>query len=177
MAGKPQKNKSPKKNPPGKGARSREGRGTAAPIDAIALLEGDHLEVENYFSEYDNLESPDDKKAVAEKICLALTVHATIEEEYLYPAARDAADASELLDNATVEHAGAKILIAEIEAMQPGQPLYDAKVRVLGEQIRQHVMEEEGELFPRLRESRLDLKQLGQLLMIRKAELFELLAE
>ncbi len=75
-----------------------------------------------------------------------------------------------------MEHAGAKVLIAEIEAMQPGMPLYDAKLTVLGEQIQHHVREEEGELFPKVRESGLDLQALGAVMAERKAELMALLA-
>lgn len=140
-------------------------------IDAIAQLEKDHAEVQQYFEQYENLKSDADKKALASKICAALKVHAQIEEEIFYPAAREATHDTDLLDEATVEHSGAKILIAEIEAMEPGQNLYDAKVKVLGEQIRHHVKEEEGELFPEVRESNLDLASLGTKLANRKAEL------
>jgi hemerythrin superfamily protein len=143
--------------------------------DAIALLEADHREVEGYFDAYKD-EDAGGKKLLARKICAALRVHAQIEEELFYPAARAATKAKDLLDEATVEHAGAKVLIAEIEAMQPGMPLYDAKVTVLGEQIQHHVREEEGELFPKVRESGLDLQALGAVMAERKAELMALLA-
>ena len=145
--------------------------------DAIALLESDHREVEGYFEAYKAAKSREDKKSLAGKICAALRVHAQIEEELFYPAAREATRDSELLDEAAVEHAGAKVLIAEIEAMQPGMPLYDAKVTVLGEQIRHHVEEEEGELFPKVRETRMDLKALGSEMTKRKAELMAMLSE
>lgn len=140
-------------------------------VDAIELLESDHAEVQEYFDQYEDLESDDEKKVLAEQICLALKVHAQIEEEIFYPAAREATQDNDLLDEAAVEHAGAKALIAEIEAMEPGQNLYDAKVKVLGEQIRHHVKEEEGELFPEIRESDLDLAELGAEMAERKAEL------
>jgi hemerythrin superfamily protein len=149
----------------------------AEPQDAIALLEADHREVERYFEQYKNAKSRADKKGLATKICGALRVHAQIEEEIFYPAARKSTKDNDLLDEATVEHAGAKVLIAEIEAMQPGMPLYDAKVTVLGEQIQHHVKEEEGELFPKARESRLDLKALGKDMAARKAELMTLLVD
>lgn len=141
------------------------------PGDAIASLEADHREVEGYFEKYEKLEGNAEKKALAGKICLALKVHTQIEEEIFYPAARKATHDDDLLDEATVEHAGAKNLIAEIEAMQPGQPLYDAKVKVLGEQIDHHVNEEEDELFPEVREKKLDLKALGAEMAARKKEL------
>ena len=140
-----------------------------APSDAIALLESDHREVEGYFEQYEVRKIAEDKKGLADKICAALRVHAQIEEELFYPAARKATKDNDLLDEATVEHAGAKVLIAEIEAMQPGMPLYDAKVTVLGEQIQHHVKEEEGELFPKVRETSLDLKALGKQMAERKA--------
>lgn len=100
-----------------------------------------------------------------------LTVHATIEEEIFYPAAYEALDDDDLLDEAEVEHASAKALIAEIEASQVGEPLFDAKVTVLGEYIDHHVQEEEKELFPECRASGMDLKALGEQLAARKAEL------
>ncbi len=116
------------------------------------------------------------KKALADKICLALRVHTQIEEELFYPPAREKTGDGDLLDEALVEHAGAKNLVAEIEAMKPGQPLYDAKVKVLGEQVRRHVEEEETELFPEVRETDIDLAALGAKLATRKAELMAQLA-
>src|ERR1700761_6212989 len=148
-----------------------------APTDAIALLEADHREVEGYFDAYKAAKANSDKKSIAGKICAALRVHAQIEEELFYPAARKATEDNDLLDEAAVEHAGAKVLIAEIEAMQPGMPLYDAKITVLGEQIQHHVKEEENELFPKVREAHLDLKALGKQMAERKAELTTALSD
>src|SRR6185312_9094156 len=141
----------------------------SAPADAIALLEADHQEVDEFFKQFENASTDAVKKQVARQICAALRVHAQIEEELFYPAARKATKDNDLLDEATVEHAGAKVLIAEIEAMQPGMPLYDAKITVLGEQIQHHVKEEENELFPKVREAHLDLKALGKQMAERKA--------
>src|SRR5579863_9620072 len=115
---------------------------------AITLLKQDHREVEAFFEEYEELENNRQKAELARKICNALKVHTQIEEEIFYPAARKATGDEDLLDEALVEHAGAKHLISEIEAMKVGDALYDAKVRVLGEQIKHHVKEEEEELFP-----------------------------
>jgi len=147
----------------------------SASIDAIELLKADHREVDGHFEEFKVAKSAADKKYIAERICAALRVHAQIEEELFYPAARKTTKDNDLLDEAFVEHAGAKILIAEIEAMQPGMPLYDAKLTVLGEQIRHHIKEEEGELFPKVRDSGADLVTLGSIMAQRKAELMELL--
>jgi hemerythrin superfamily protein len=143
--------------------------------DATKLLMADHKDVKKLFKEYDKLakgEGTDaEKQAIAEEICTMLTVHATCEEEIFYPAAREAMDEQDLLDEAEVEHASAKDLIAQIRAMAPGDELYDAKVKVLGEYIDHHVQEEEKELFPKVRKADLDLKELGAALEARKQQL------
>jgi hemerythrin superfamily protein len=146
------------------------------PVDAIALLEADHREVDGYFEAYEGLTDAGSKKALATKICVALKVHTQIEEELFYPGAREATGDGDLLDEALVEHMGAKTLVTEIEAMQPGQNLYDAKIKVLGEQVRHHVQEEEEELFPEVRQTKLDLEALGTKMAARKAELLERLS-
>jgi hemerythrin superfamily protein len=151
-------------------------RTTAAKAtDATKLLSADHKEVKALFKQYDKLAkgegSEDEKQAIAEEICTMLTVHATIEEEIFYPAAREALDEQDLLDEAEVEHASAKDLIAQIRGMSPSDELYDAKVKVLGEYIDHHVQEEEKELFPKVRKADLDLKELGASLEARKQEL------
>lgn len=145
--------------------------------DAIKLLTQDHKEVKALFKEYEKLvkaEADDDQKqAVAEQICDMLTVHAQIEEELLYPAAYEALKEGDLVDEAQVEHASAKELIQQIRSMQPSEELYDAKVTVLGEYIEHHVKEEEKEMFPKLRKTDLDLKELGASLQARKSELMD----
>src|SRR6478735_525202 len=124
-----------------------------ASVSALELLEKDHQEVDGFFDEYETLEDAGEKERMALKICLALTVHTQIEEELFYPAAREAIEKAELIDEAIVEHASAKQLIAEIEEMDAGDELYDAKVKVLGEQVRHHIEEEEDELFPEVKNS------------------------
>lgn len=146
-------------------------RAAARPADAIKLLKDDHKEVKGYFKQYEALEDDAEKQSLADKICLALTVHTQIEEEIYYPATREAIDDDDLLDEAEVEHASAKQLIAEIKAMKAGDRLFDAKVTVLGEYIEHHVEEEEKEMFPESRDSDLDLKALGIQMAERKAEL------
>jgi hemerythrin superfamily protein len=140
-------------------------------MNAIELLKHDHREVEEYFEEYEDLEDDAEKAELSAKICQALKVHAQIEEEIFYPAAREATRDEDLLDEALVEHAGAKRLIEEIESMEVGDDLYDAKIRVLGEQIKHHVKEEEEELFPEAERSDMDLKAVGEDLEARKMEL------
>jgi len=144
--------------------------------DAVALLKRDHAAVKKLFARFE--EAPDtDKQALAERICKMLTIHATIEEEIFYPAARAALTDEELLDEAEVEHGSAKELIAKIEAMRVGQPKFDANVVVLGEYIDHHVKEEEEELFPKCRKSDMDLEGLGAAMTARKAELTAEMAE
>ena len=160
--------------PKSKSRASRKASSAAAkPADAIKLLKDDHKEVKAWFAEFDKTDDDAKKQDLADKICKALTVHAQIEEEIFYPAAYDALDqdGDDLLDEAEVEHASAKELIAQIEASKVGEPLFDAKVTVLGEYIDHHVEEEEGELFPECRDSSMDLKDLGVQLAARKAEL------
>ena len=157
-------------------AKLKAARSSGEPgVDAIALLEADHREVDGYFQAYDGLTDPAEKKALADQICLALKVHALIEEEIFYPTVRAKIGREELIDEALVEHMGAKTLVAQIEAMPVGEGLYDAMVKVLGDQVRHHVAEEEGELFPEARDSGADLDALGAKLAARKAELLGLL--
>ena len=127
------------------------------------------------FNEFQNLKEEDgsaeDKSALVTQICKALKVHAEIEEEIFYPAVRKAIDNADLMDEALVEHSGAKELIAQLEDMSPDDELYDAKVTVLGEQIRHHVKEEEGEMFPQAKKAKVDAESLGVQMKERKAEL------
>ena len=159
-----------------KRSRSRTGARASAnaskKADAIKLLKEDHREVKTWFKQYEQLENRAEKQALARKICAALTVHATIEEEIFYPALRQNIE-DDLLDEAEVEHASAKQLIAEILSMSPKEQLFDAKVKVLGEYVMHHVEEEEHEIFPEARESDVDLGDLGEKLSKRKAELMK----
>jgi len=147
----------------------------AARTDATALLQRDHAEVKKLFKQYEKLADAEadgaERGELAAQICAMLTVHATIEEEIFYPAARAAEVDADLLDEADVEHASAKDLISQIESMSPDDELYDAKVSVLGEYIDHHVQEEEGEMFPKCRKSEMDLAALAEALAERKSEL------
>lgn len=153
-------------------ATNRNKEGTGAAQNAFEVLEQDHREVEEWFDEYDEMEGNERRKGeLAKEICTALKVHSQIEEEIFYPAARDATGDNDLIDEAVVEHAGVKNLIAEIEKMKPGQELYDAKIRVLGEMVKRHIREEEEELFPELQSTKMDLDGVGKELLERKEEL------
>jgi hypothetical protein len=141
--------------------------------DAIALLKADHRKVEGLFEQYEKARSPDRKLALAREICTELTVHTTIEEEIFYPACAGKAE-EDTLDEAYVEHDGAKVLIAEIASSNPDQPFYDAKVSVLSEEIKHHVKEEERRsegLFAQAKAAGLDMDVLGARLAARKKEL------
>jgi hemerythrin superfamily protein len=146
--------------------------GSAATPDAIKLLKADHDEAEALFEQFEKSRSPDKKKQIADKVCMALTVHTMIEEEIFYPACKGEVE-DDLLDEAEVEHNGAKQLIAEIEAGSPQDELWEAKVTVLSEYIKHHVKEEEqpGGMFAQARKGDLDLKALGAAMAARKEEL------
>lgn len=154
-------------------AQRRTRRTQSAAHSAIALLKQDHREVEEMFDEFQDLEDDAAKAGLARKICLALKVHTQIEEEIFYPAARKATGDNDLLDEAAVEHAGARHLISQIEKANPGDALFDAKVTVLGEQIKHHVKEEEEELFPEIEDTKMDVAAVGKQLAARKKELMD----
>ena len=138
--------------------------------DAISLLKADHKKVKGLFESYEK--SRGRKAEIAQEICLELLIHTTIEEEILYPACKGVVE-DDLLDESYVEHDGAKMLIAEVEAGSPKEPFYDAKVKVLSEDIEHHVKEEEkpGGLFAQLRKGDVDLDALGAQMKARKDQL------
>lgn len=144
-------------------------------LDALDLLDADHRAVRQLFQEYRELAANDApearRKALAEQICMELTIHAKLEEELFYPPIRDAIRDDDLMDEAEVEHAAARDLIVQILSMDPHEELYDAKVTVLGEYIEHHVREERDEMFPKARRSGIDLQRLGERLRERKREL------
>jgi hypothetical protein len=142
-------------------------------VDAIALLKADHRKVEDLFAKFESATSFTKKADLARQICTELTVHTTIKEEIFYPACKGAIE-EDLLNEAYVEHDGAKILVAEIEASMPGDVFYDAKVTVLSEQINHHVKEEEKRsegMFAQARKAGLDVAALGFRMAARKKEL------
>lgn len=156
-------------------ARATPQRSSDAPRDAIALLKQDHRTVEALFDEFEDAEEQEQSQ-LAERICNMLTVHAQIEEEILYPAAKEAFEDEEeedLVNEAAVEHQSAKDLIAKIEGMTPDDEQFKATVKVLGEYIKHHVKEEESELFPALKKTEVDLKEMGTQLAERKFALME----
>jgi hemerythrin superfamily protein len=154
---------------------TKKARGGAAPEqDAIAMLMADHKKVKKLFSDFNKLKEEgrdEDKSGIVEQICNELKIHTELEEEIFYPAVRKAIYDSDLMDEALVEHAGAKDLIAQLEGASPDDDLYDAKVTVLGEQINHHVKEEEGEMFPKAKKAKVDTEALGATMLKRKTAL------
>ena len=143
--------------------------------DAIALLKEDHRTVEELFEKFEKASGDGRKQKLAEEICLELSVHAQIEEEIFYPACEGKVD-EDLLKESYVEHDGAKVLIAEIMNGGADDEYYDAKVKVLSEEIEHHVEEEEKRLeglFAQARKAGLDMDALGEELAARKAALTE----
>ena len=140
--------------------------------DAIALLKADHRKVEELFGEFESAKRADQKSRIVKQICMELTVHALLEEKDFYPAARQVLqDDEDLVDEANVEHASLKWLIAQLESATPETDLYAAKVTVLKEYVQHHVKEEEKEMFPKLKKTDLDLKALGAKMAGTKAQL------
>jgi len=144
--------------------------------DATHLLMADHRTVEDLFEQFEKASGDGRKEKIARQICTELKIHAMLEEEIFYPALRGKISDDDL-DEAVVEHDGAKVLINEIEAGGPDDDYYDAKVKVLQEQIEHHVEEEEkerGNIFQQARATDVDLVALGERIAARKAELMEL---
>lgn len=151
---------------------------TRTPADACNLLDADHRAVKKLFAEFEPLAESKAKTAaakrrqLADQICLELMVHAQIQEEIFYPALRIATKAADLLDEAEVEHASAKDLIAQIRDGDETGPKWCAKVIVLGEYIDHHVKEERNEIFVKARAAKkLDLVAMRDELQARKEEL------
>jgi hemerythrin superfamily protein len=140
--------------------------------DAINLLRADHQQVSELFERFKTSRLSTKKREVVAEICLALSVHAQIEEEIFYPEVQQALNDHELVPEARIEHASLKALIAQVQAAEPSGEMYDARVRVMSEYVKHHVREEQTKLFPKVRSSkRLDLTDLGARLERRKQEL------
>ncbi|MFL6659823.1 MAG: hemerythrin domain-containing protein [Massilia sp.] len=147
-----------------------------ADSSALALLRADHNKVRQLFQQFAQLRGSEDnarKTELVDDICYELTLHTMLEEELFYPALRAVADDAELLDEADIEHAGARELISQLEVMYPGDDHFDATVTVLGEEVAHHMSKEEQELFTLARSSGIDLDALGARMAARKDELDE----
>lgn len=141
--------------------------------DAIALLKADHRKVEALFEQYESTNSSSKKQTLAQNICVELKIHTLIEEEIFYPAFRGKIE-DDTLDEAYVEHDGAKMLVNDIAAGTPEDDFYDAKVKVLSEEIKHHVHEEEMPsegMFAQCRKTDVNLVALRDQMVARKEEL------
>ena len=153
---------------------------SGASADALGRLKADHDKIKALFGEFDILKgeaNKDLRKAeLVDQICYEVTLHSMLEEEILYPALRRSISDDALLDEADIEHAGARALIGQLEIMAPGDDHYDATVTVLGEEVAHHIKKEEVALFALFKAARsagIDLDALGEQLAARKDELAE----
>ena len=152
---------------------TRAPRAPKAPIaqEATALLKADHRRVSELFDQYEHTRSPAKKKTLVASICMELGIHAKAEEEIFYPAVKAALKDKEMVPEAIVEHASLKELMAQVEGKEPDGEMFDAKIKVLSEYVKHHVKEEETEMFPKARKTKLDMKALGAQIAARKDEL------
>jgi len=141
--------------------------------DAIALLKADHRKVEDLFEQFEKARGSAAKQKICHQICVELKIHTAIEEEIFYPALRGKIE-DDSLDEAYVEHDGAKVLVNDLEQASPDADFYDAKVKVLSEEIKHHVGEEEMPkegMFAQARGTDVDLVELRDRMLARKREL------
>ncbi len=144
---------------------------SAKPQEATALLRADHKAVSALFDQYETSRSTAKKKTIVAKICAELSAHAQVEEEIFYPAVKAALKDKEMVPEATVEHASLKDLIAQVEGIEPDGEMFDAKIKVMSEYVKHHVKEEQNEMFPKAKATKLDMMALGAQMAARKQEL------
>ena len=141
-------------------------------MDAVKLLKDDHKKVKDLFRQFEKARTADRKKKIAEEAMHELEVHAEIEEEIFYPAAKAKADkeGKELVAEAVEEHHVVKVLIGELKAMREVNEQYEAKFTVLIENVEHHIEEEEGEMFTKARSvfDAAELDDLGRRMEARK---------
>ncbi len=141
--------------------------------DALSLLEADHRTVEKIFDEFERTTDEAQKAELVRQACEELTIHTILEEEILYPAAKEAlgGEGEKKIEEAYVEHFLVKTLIEKFTKLTPQDEGFDATFQVLTENVKHHVEEEEADLFPCLRKKPLDLQELGQRIAQRKEQL------
>ncbi|HZM34485.1 MAG TPA: hemerythrin domain-containing protein [Burkholderiales bacterium] len=141
--------------------------------EAIEMLKEDHAKVKKAFKEFEKMDRSDTEtcRQLVQTVCEDLKVHTTLEEEIFYPAVREAIEDDDIMNEAAVEHETAKMLIDQLENMEPDDPNYYATFTVLGEYVMHHVKEEEGEMFTEAKKSDIDFESLAQRMQDRKAEL------
>ena len=141
--------------------------------DAIDMLKEDHEKVEKAFKEFEKMDRQDAEtcRQLIVTVCDDLKVHTSLEEEIFYPAVREAIEDEDIMNEASVEHETAKMLIEQLENMSADDPNYYATFTVLGEYVKHHIKEEQGEMFPQAKKSELDLEALAERMRSRKQEL------
>ncbi|MEO6015901.1 MAG: hemerythrin domain-containing protein [Polaromonas sp.] len=159
--------KTSKKATPAKRAAAKK-PATPRQQDAVAILRADHKKVSELFAQYEKARSTTKKFSLVTDICTELSVHAQLEEEIFYPAVKAALKDHELVPEATVEHATLKDLIAQVEGITPDGEMFDAKIKVMSEYVKHHVKEEQTEMFPKAKATRLDMMALGADILARK---------
>lgn len=153
-----------------------EGILPAVEEDAIAFLRADHDRIEDLFSTFDEIKygrADVDKKRLVGDLCREIRMHGTLEEELFYPAIRAEIADDDLMNEASVEHEGIRRLVNELECMEPADDMLNAKMHVLDTYVVHHVREEEENIFPRARESELDLAALAGRMSRRKTKLLQ----
>jgi hypothetical protein len=143
--------------------------------DAIDLLDADHLAVHGLFQSYRELvrvnASALQRRALAEEICIELTIHAKLEQELFYPAVREALHDPEVVDEAEDQHGSQRGFVGQILSTSPEDERYDARVAVLGDYFERHVRDEREQVFNRALAARLDLHSLARAISARREEL------
>jgi hemerythrin-like domain-containing protein len=146
---------------------------TKSSLDAIDMLMQDHDKVEKAFRDFEKMDRQDAEacRRLVQSVCEELKTHTTLEEEIFYPAVREAIGDEDLMNEASVEHETARMLIEQLENMGADDPNYHATFTVLGEYVRHHIKEEQGEMFPAAKRAKVDLAALGERMRARKDEL------
>lgn len=145
---------------------------TKSKHEAMTILKQDHDKVKKLFDRFEKTDSTAECREIVREACAELKVHARVEEELFYPSLRlNMEDKDGLMDEADEEHHEAKILVAELELMSGEEDNYRAKFSVLAENVRHHIKEEEGEIFPKARKTSIDFDALGEQMYARKQEL------
>ena len=142
--------------------------------DVLSMLKADHDKVRKLFKDFEKLKDDEEEKAqLVKQTCAELKVHTQVENEIVYPAFREAIEDDDLMDEAAVEHEAAEELISQLEQLQPGDEMYDAKFTVLGEYVNHHIAEEQKEIFPKAKKAQIDLDALGERVAERKKEMMK----
>jgi hypothetical protein len=137
---------------------------------AVALLKEDHRRVKDLFDRFEEAKGRAAKVELVRQALTELKVHAAIEEELFYAAVRKTVG-KEVMNEADEEHHVAKLLVAELERMDGTESHFDAKFRVLAENVRHHIGEEEDEMLPKAQKARLDFAALAAKMQRRKERL------